>query len=864
VADCLGGYPDGVCWVELAPLAEPELLGDALAEALEIRPLPGLTALQASCAHLAVRRAVVVLDNCEHLLEAAAQAADALLQACPRLTVLATSRAPLGLSGETDWRVPSLSLPGETPSSTLDSGAPSDAVRLFIERARKVRSDFVLTAEIAPSVARICRGVDGIPLAIELAAARVRMMSVEQIAAGLSDRFRLLTGGARDALPRAQTLRASVDWSHDLLDDNERTLFRRLGVFAGGWRLEAVEEVCAGNGLDRAAILDLLGSLVAKSLVGIEEHGPQVRYRLLETVRQYALDRVTEAGDADAVRDRHRDTYLALAERAAPHLEAAGSGDWLDTLDAEAANFATAGTWAVRTEPESALRLCVSLMHWWRARGRFAEAEIVFGSALDAAPAGASARRARALWSRCFLALEAGRFGAAGPYAREALDMAEKLGEDATAARALSVLTHVTDVYVDPAAACPGFERARELARAAGDDWAFVEATQLLAFAYFFQGNHPRASALFEEAIGLAEHVSDRGAVNWVTLGLMASTDGELALAREHLERALEVAEGPLYLALADSELGALDVFQGAPEGGLERMLPRLERAVAMGAGLGVPSLLLRVALAELATGRLDEARVRCEALISLLEGRNHYTGGWALVLLAEVWRLVGNEDATEATTQRAIEAGEALGNRLLATAGRLTLARLAAARGEWAAAEQHAQAHLDVCVEDNHRRDLPDLLDALAEIAAGLESREEAVRVLAAAGRARAELGTVRWRPEHDHWAALEASLRERLGEQAFEAAWKQGADLNTDEAIAWIRRARGSRKRPPGGWESITPTELEVVRHVAAGLTNPQIAERMFISPATVKVHVAHIFQKLDINNRAELTAMAVRREA
>src|SRR5215217_4233305 len=565
VADCLEGYPDGVWWVELAPLAEPELLGDALAGALGIRPLPGVTALQAACAHLAARRAVVVLDNCEHLLEAAGQAAEALLQACPHLTVLATSRAPLGLSGETDWRVPSLSLPAETHSSTLDPTTPSDAVRLFIERARKVRFDVVLTPEIAPSVARICRDLDGIPLAIELAAARMRMMSSEQIAAGLSDRFRLLTGGARDALPRAQTLRASVDWSHDLLDDDERTLFRRLGVFAGGWTLDAVEEVCGGNGLDRGAILDLLASLVAKSLVVVDEHGSQVRYRLLETVRQYALDRLTEADEADAVRDRHRDTHLALAERAAPDLEAARSRYWLDALDAEAANLAAAGVWAVRTDPARALRLCVALMHWWRARGRFAEGQLVFGSALDAAAADASALRARALWSRSFLALEAGKFRAAGPYAREALDLAEKLGEDATAARALSVLTHVSEVYVDPAAACLGFERARELARAAGDDWAFVEATQLLAAAYFFQSDHPRAAALFEATIDLATHVSDRGAVAWVTLGHMSSRDGELDLARERLERALQVAQGPLYLALAESELGAPDVFQGAP-----------------------------------------------------------------------------------------------------------------------------------------------------------------------------------------------------------------------------------------------------------------------------------------------------------
>ena len=350
-------------------------------------------------------------------------------------------------------------------------------------------------------------------------------------------------------------------------------------------------------------------------------------------------------------------------------------------------------------------------------------------------------------------------------------------------------------------------------------------------------------------------------AASWVPFGHMASTDGKLELAREYLQRALRAAEGPLYLALADSELGALDVFQGAPERGLERMRPRLELTATMGAGLSVPSLQLRIALAETGVGRLDDARRRCEALISMLEGRNHYTGGWALVLLAEVWRLLGNEAAAEAATQRAVEGGEALGNRLLATAGRLTLARVEAARGEWATAEAHVHAHLDVCVEGGHRRDLADLLDALAEVAAGLESREEAVRLLAAAGRARADLGTVRWRPEHDHWATLEASLRERMGEKAFEAAWAQGTELSTDEAIAWIRRARGSRKRPSGGWESITPTELEVVRHVAAGLTNPQIGERMFISPATVKVHIRHVFNKLDTSSRAELAAAAAR---
>jgi predicted ATPase/class 3 adenylate cyclase len=312
-AETLERSPDGTWWVELAPLTNPDGVDQALAESLAVRPLPGQSSLDAAIARLAGARALIVLDNCEHLLPACGEVTEAVLRACPEVTVLATSRAPLGVPGETTWRVPSLSLPREVRIEPVDALTQSDAVRLFIERALQVRPNFTVNADNAPALAQLCHDLDGIPLAIELAAARVRVLTPQEIASGLGDRFRLLTGGARSAMPRQQTLRASVDWSHDLLSDDERTLFRRLAVFAGGWTLDAVEAVCAGDGLDRLAILDLLTSLVDKSMVAAEERGDAMRYRLLETVRQYALDRLSLAGEREIVRDRHRDAFLALA-----------------------------------------------------------------------------------------------------------------------------------------------------------------------------------------------------------------------------------------------------------------------------------------------------------------------------------------------------------------------------------------------------------------------------------------------------------------------------------------------------------------------------------------------------------------------
>jgi predicted ATPase len=387
-ADRVDCYPGGAWCLELAPLSDPALIDSALATMLGVRPLPARTPVEAAVLHLAGRRALVLLDNCEHVVEPCRQLAGALLRGCPDVTVVATSREPLGVGGETTWRVPSL--------------RRSDAAGLFLERAVKVRPNFALTGDDAPRVAEICQDLDGIPLAIELAAARVRVLSVERIAAELADRFHLLTGGERGALPRLQTLRASVDWSHELLDAPERTLLRRLGVFQGGFTIDACEAVCADDELDRYAVLDVLTSLVDKSLVLVGERESSSRFALLETIRHYALERLAESGETGRLRDRHADAFLGLAESTAPILGTdAGSGD---TLGADAANLHAAIDHTAQAESEKALRLCSALSYWWVLTGRLVEGSAALGRALEATVGQRSSLRCGALFWRGFLA----------------------------------------------------------------------------------------------------------------------------------------------------------------------------------------------------------------------------------------------------------------------------------------------------------------------------------------------------------------------------------------------------------------------------------------------------------------------------
>jgi DNA-binding NarL/FixJ family response regulator len=339
-----------------------------------------------------------------------------------------------------------------------------------------------------------------------------------------------------------------------------------------------------------------------------------------------------------------------------------------------------------------------------------------------------------------------------------------------------------------------------------------------------------------------------------------------LAEARDAIElqrAAVEAAGEPVMEAAADVCLALVDVWQGESERPLGRLERRLEHSMRLGAGIAVAWLAIAIAVAELASGRLEQARERLEGLVALVHGSEGYVTSWALCMLAEARRLLG-DGAAEATAHEAQASGERLGNRLFATRARLTLGRLAAAHADSADAQQHVLAHLDACIDGGHATHVPGCLDALAEVAAGTEAPEDAVRLFAAAEHARAEIGIVRVPPETEHWDSIDRRLREALGDDAYEAARAEGAELSTEDALEWARRGRGARQRPPGGWDSLTPTEVKVATLAAEGLTNPQIGQRMFISKGTVKTHLAHIFRKLEVHSRAELASRTVERNA
>jgi DNA-binding CsgD family transcriptional regulator/tetratricopeptide (TPR) repeat protein len=667
-------------------------------------------------------------------------------------------------------------------------------------------------------------------------------------------------------MARQQTLRASVDWSHELLSDDERLLFRRIAVFAGGWTLDAVEQICAGDGLDGYAILDLLTSLVDKSLVVADEGHVIVRYRMLETVREYSLDLLRDSGEHNAVRERHRDFFVALAERIEPELLTVSQREWLDVLDPDAANLHAAIDQAAGTDPERALRLCVALTLWWKLRGSFVAAELAYARALDAADPEPSSLRARVLCGRAYLLTYAGDYEAAIATAQEALADAEAVDDPSATARALDVLGTI-QLFPDPIGSRPGIERSIELARAAGDEWCFADASQILAYSHIMCDEYIEAARLLNSVLPIIERMGYGEFAAWHWVGVSTGH-----FFRGEFERFLELAEltvatagavgEPVTAAFAHAFMGQLETAQGRPEVALPRLQESQARVLASGGGMALPRTMTMLAGAHAALGELEVAQAILEDVVAGGADSGYFLTE-AIVALADVLRAQGDVEAAERRAREALEIADRMGSPGLAASSREVLARLAAGHGNWGEADTLLHEALGPRAELDLRVSLPQTLDALAQVAAGLEAHEEAARLLGAAQHARADLGFVRWPPDEPRFAAIEDGLRTELGDEEFTAAHAEGAALSPDEAIAWIRRTRGTRKRPAGGWESLTPTEVQVVELVAQGLTNPQVGERMFISRATVKVHLAHVFQKLDVSTRAELTAQAVRRE-
>ncbi len=586
VAERVARYPLGAWFVDLAPLKDEMLVAPAIASALGLREKAGQSVMDTVAARLAGGRALLVLDNCEHLVAACARLADELLRRCPQLSLLATTREALDVDGECVLYVPALPLPDRERVTSLARLATNDAVHLFLDRAHAARPDFELTNENAPFVIAICRSLDGIPLAIELAASRLVILSVADLLDRLRDRFRLLRAGRRTATDRQRTLEAAIAWSYDLLLEPERQLLRRLAVFRGGAFLVAVEATAVLD--ERQHVLPLLAQLVTKSLLVAEpERAGTVRYRLLETLRQYAWERLREAGELEATLAEHAAYFVRLAEEAEGERAGAWQAGWLDLLQADHENFRAALEFLIDREPGRAVQLAGALVWFWRRRGHTTEGLLWLERALPAAGA-PTAERARALAGASNLAVGQGDYEAARTFAEESLRVAREAGDLAGAGRALA----------------------------------------MLGIAAHSNGDNETARVLLEDALAVHARLGDRSAAAFVhfSLGRVAMAGGEHAMAREQWSESLAIYSELLDrwgIAIASGNLGLLALAESDLPGATQLF----ESSLALHSELGVRSGLANRldALGAVAAARgMNERAVRLAGAATALRTRIH------------------------------------------------------------------------------------------------------------------------------------------------------------------------------------------------------------------------------------------------
>ena len=849
-------YEGGVWWTELASLADEGLIADAVAAVLGVRVPPGRDAVDALAGYLQTAPALVVIDNCEHLIAGAAAFVHRLLRSTPGTAILATSREPLAVEGEVTWRVPSLSLP-PAACGTPEAVGHYDAVRLFVERAAQADPDFRVSNENAPAVAQICQRLDGIPLALELAAARVRSLTPERIAAALDDRFRLLAAHRRGVVPRQKTLLASVDWSHELLGPEERVLFRRLGIFARGFTVDAADVVAAFDPVPDRTAVDVLARLVDKSLVHLDAPG---RYRLLETIRQYALDRLADAGETEELQDRH----LAWAGDLARTLESEATDAHpaaLDELETEHANLRAALDWAaVAGRHDRALEIVGSLAFFWAQHGHYREAADWESRLVERPGATGGQAVARARWGCAYVRFYGG--DAAGAYERAQIGLTEAnaAGDSSTAARCLHTMG--AGLYpADPVRARQHLVQAAELARTAQDEWCLADALQCVGYTHLAEGDHRLAAPFLEEAFPIWDRRGNQFQRGWHHGGMAwaAASRGQMPAAETEIRKTIEIARtvgDPTLEVWACGLLCSILVAAGRPQA-MAAEMETLLRVRHERSGLGealIPTFSARARLLQ------DPAGVAAE-----LEP--------TAVALIDAGNLIDGSHLMEQAARAALEAGRpAEGVRLAAlseeaaptgwyrSAARMVRGVAARQLGDPAACDL-LHDFLGYLADRENLLGVPLALETLGGLLIADGQLAVGGRLLAAGQTLRTETGQARLPGDQGRFDEDVRLAKQELGPE-WAQVWAEGSGLTAVQAVAYARRARGSRKRPATGWDSLTPTELQVVELAAQGFTNPEIGKRLFIGAGTVKTHLSHVFAKLNVSSRTELAAAASRR--
>ena len=872
VGDVASRFSDGACWVDLQGVSEPGLVAQAIGGAAGVHERPEQALTDTLSEQLHTRQLLVVLDNCEHLVGACAELVGELSSACPHLHVLATSRVPLVVEGEATFEIAGLPVP-DPDAVSASAVAAADAARLFEVRARQVAADFRIGDDNASAVAEICRRLDGIPLAIELAAARVRVLAAGQIAAGLSDRFGLLTGGVRGAPARQRTLEASLDWSYDLLDDVQRLALARLSVFAGSFELDAAEAVVGAEGIDRDDVLDLVAGLVEQSLLQVVQRQGTARYRLLETIRVYARLRLSELDDADRARDRHLEFHVGLAGRAQEGLQGAQPEPWMARLATDLDDLRAAMDWAAESgDLRGLVGITEPIVRFWFDRGLSREVHRRLHDAADV-PGIPDDERVRGFITAAALALASEEPASAYRSASKAVDaaraadvggaLAVALGQRAFSG-AMSGLPTSAQVDADAEQAVQHAERCED-----ASTHAYV-----LAFAggaLFYRRSIDAACSRFEQAVQVCEanELAFQLPAAHASLGLWEVWTGRLDRSHRHARLAVELSRQvgrPGWEAIGLTGLGAAAVLQGnhgQAQDWLSEALAVLRRHGLEGTQYDMhfrPWL----ALSAYASGDLETARAAAEGIVRIGRGGGsrwgESIGEWLLGLLAQTEER--HDDA-----RAHLAAGRALSTdpRIPLPLGRslLGLAVLVKRDGDLDEAWELAHESLEVLDDYGDPVGAAVALETIADLAAALDEPKRSLRLLAASQRFHTDTGLKRFPLDGDRFGRAHEAAQATMDDTDATACWDAGGELTLADAIAYARRGRGERQRPQIGWASLTPAELDIVRLVAKGHTNAEIGQRLFISVNTVKKHLTHVYTKLDVGGRTDLAAEVARRD-
>lgn len=805
-AELLELFPDGAWLVELASISDSALVPQTVAAVLGIRESSGRPILTLLIDYLRNRELLLILDNCEHLLSASAKLAITLLQACPNICILATSREALEVPGEASLRVPSLSIPDSRHIPPIEMLTQFESVRLFVERAELIQPDFALTTANASSIAQICRRLDGIPLAIELAVARVKVMQVEQVAARLDDRFRLLTGGNRTALPRHQTLRALIDWSYDLLSETERALFQRLSVFAGGWTLEAAEDICAGDGIECYDILDLLTQLTNKSLVIpdlVSDH--ETRYRSLETIRQYAREKLLETGGGDLVRERHLDYYLKFVERAEPELRGSDQVSWLDRLDKDVDNIRAALEWSMESRVWDALRVASALLWFWHIRSRKSEGIEWVERALAApteqenispSASNQSLIRGKALNAAGSLLVMHGSPERAGVLSQESLTLHQELGSAGRkgAAHALWNLAQCAAQHEDFEQAESISEQGLAMYREIGDQFGIAQCLDNLGSYALIRGDHARSQAVWEEDLAIRRELGDKDGIGWILTCLAELTfwRGDHQRARtlyEESQTAFREVGNKWAVSMAISGIGSIVLAQGD----FDEAAKYYEEALVFGRDMGDLNAMAgrRYDLARVAWSRgdYDEAGRLYEETLAFVRREMDNKGATANMLfeLGEVAWVQGYLELAQKRYEDSLAIGHELGAKFTIAAALNGLGKVARARGEYEQANSLHRQALTFLQGTGNRWSALYTLGAFTLLLVRRGDMGHAVKLFGALASFYGQIRFLMSPLERDSYERSLEAVRAAMTEESFRAGWDEGHAMTLEQVIAY-----------------------------------------------------------------------------